>query len=594
MARQRYRVAIPDPLQHIADVTLEIDEAAELGDEIVLEMAAWCPGSYLVRDYARFVRELTATSEDGRALEVRKLSKQSWAVARGQARAIEVRYRVYGYELSVRTNHIDETHAFLHGPATWLYLEARRDEAAAVEVSAPAGWTLSTGLEPTDDAGRYRAADLDALLDGPIHAGEIEVRRFEAAGARFELAVWGERAPGPKDLDSLTTDLTAIVEAHAERLGGLPLERYTFILMLSPRAHGGLEHKTSSANLAGSVAFTTESSYTDLLELLSHEFFHIWNGKRIAPAALRPFDYRRENYTRCLWVMEGLTSYYDRLTVLRAGALPVQRYLEKLLEEHARLLGIPGRNLHSLEDSSFDAWIKLYKPDPANLNTTVSYYLKGGLVATCLDLRIRRQSGEERSLDDVLRALWRDFGRGGVGYPEDVRAIFEGAVDLDLSEPFNRWITGREDPDLAGELAHVGLDLTVDTEGEQSRTYLGLEVSEGPLRVRGVLEGSPAAAAGLAPGDQLLAIDRLRVASEAALRRRIGAREPGAAIELALFRRSRLLSVPVTLGPTPPPRYRISARADATDEARRRFSSWLGAEWPAGELTVAAGGKRWL
>jgi predicted metalloprotease with PDZ domain len=594
----RYRLDLGAPRSHTVDVTLEIAGASELGDQVFLEMAAWSPGSYLVRDYARWVRDVTATvtvaSGAGERLAIAKTAKQRWAIERGGADSITVRYRVYGYELSVRTNHVDDRHAFLHGPSTFIYVDGLAGRPIEVELAhLPEGWQVHSGLEPTGDPKLWRAADLDALLDGPIHAGRVETRAIRAAGVDMELAVWGPREPSERDLDRLAGDLSAIVDAHAERLDGLPLDRYTFLLMLAPRSYGGLEHSFFSANLASSLAFGRDNPYMDVLELLSHEFFHIWNGKRIYPAALHPFDYRRESYTRCLWVVEGLTSFFDRYTVLRTGRMPPARYLEKLAEEWAKLVAIPGRAVHSLEDSSFDAWIKLYKPDPFNTNSTVSYYLKGGLVATALDLYIRRHSDGEKSLADVLRVLWARYGAEGRGYPEDVRPIFEDAVGLDLSEPFERWIAGTEDPDLAGELAHLGVGLAPDESVDDRRSYLGVQTADGPLRIRAIHDDSPAHLAGFAPGDQLIAIDRLRVSTDADLRRRLARREPGAEVELAFFRRNELRSIRVILAPTPVVRWRIATATHPTEDEKGRFSDWLGADWPEIPLVVVAGGKGW-
>lgn len=595
MARPRlhYLIEVPAPASHLAQVTLRIDDAVELGDRITIRMAAWCPGSYLVRDYARFVRDLEVCDQDGGGLPARKTTKQSWEIERGEATAIVVRYAVYGYDLSVRTNHIDDTHAFLHGPATYLWLEERRAEPASVEVEVPdAGWQITSGLARDPDGG-YVADDLDTLLDCPVHLGIVATHRFSAAGADFELAVWGEPAPGIRDLDDLEDDLEAIIATHAERFGGVPFERYAFILMLSPKSYGGLEHRTSSANLSSTFALAKESSYRELLELLSHEFFHVWNGKRIYPAALSPFDYERENYTRCLWVIEGLTNYYDRYTVLRAGHMSARQYLEKLTEEWGKLTGIPGRRRHSLEDSSFDAWIKLYKPDPSNLNTTVSYYLKGGLVALALDLRIRRETAGARDLTAVLALLWREYGSRARGYPENVRPIFEEATGLDLAQPFADWIEGRDDPDVAGELAHVGLSLSGAENEGAPRAYLGVAVGEPLLRVRGVLDDSPAAVAGIAPGDELVAVDGLRVGSDSELRRRLVALAPGDRIELAVFRRQRLLHIGAELAESPPRRYVLSSASEPSEGQKRRYSGWLGEDWPAEGLSVGAPVKRW-
>ncbi|HTM20098.1 MAG TPA: PDZ domain-containing protein [Kofleriaceae bacterium] len=587
----RYRLAVREPERHLCDVELAVSGIAGLGTEVDLSMAAWCPGSYLIRDYARFVQELSAADGAGAALAVTKVDKQTWRVQTGGAAELVVRYRVYGHDLSVRTNHIEGTHAFLHPAATYLWIEALRHQPHRVEVDAPAGWTVATGL--ARDGEGWRAGGLDELLDCPVHVGVVDERALSAAGVPLRLVTWGEPEPlGIADADQLAADLTAIVESHAARFGGVPFSDYTFLLMLAPRAYGGLEHRNSSANLNTPFAFASRKSYQELLELLSHEFFHVWNGKRIFPAGLHPFDYRRENYTRCLWVMEGLTSYYDRLQLRLAGVMAPNHYLDKLAEDWCRYLATPGRRLQSLEESSFDAWIKLYQPHESLVNTSMSYYLKGGLVALALDFEIQRRTEGARSLDDVLLHLWTEYGASGAAYPEDVQPVFEAAAGIGLGEFFDRFVRGREDPDLAGELRAAGLELRMSWDPGQTAdgavpVWLGASLEEGRVVLATVLHGGPAEQAGLAPGDELLAVDRRRVRSEAELRERLAARRPGQRAELMLARQGRILEVALELAEGPRTRCEIAGVAQPTEAQGKFFQRWLRADHPGAALTAS-------
>lgn len=590
-ANVRYTVSIPDPSSHLAHLELRLTDAAELGASFEVEMAAWCPGSYLIRDYARFVRGLEVTDGEGRALAVTKSSKQSWRIDRAGADEVVIRYRVYGHELTVRTNHIDATHAFLHGPAIYLYVEARRALPADVTIEVPGAWHLSTGL-PKHGA-HHRAAHLDELFDCPLHLGLVELRELEAAGKPLELAVWGAfDGTGVADMDKLTADVQTIVETHAARFGGAPYDDYTFMLMLAPRAYGGLEHGSSSANLNTPFAMATQNEYGDLLELLSHEFFHVWNGKRIFPAGLAPFEYRCEQYTRCLWVMEGLTSYYDRYTLRNAGLITTGRYLEKLAEEWGKLRMQPGRLAQSLEEASFDAWVKLYQAHESNINTTISYYLKGGLVSLALDFEIRRRTEGARSLVDVLRHLWEVYGSVTQPYPEDVQPVFETATGIGLGEFFDRLVRGTEDPDLAAELATAGLilretwDQAQVQDGKQP-VWCGITLKNG-LRVANVIDGSPAATAGLSPDDELIAFDRRRLKTEGGLRKRLGLRRPGDHVEVALFRAGTLVELDLELAASPPTRYEIVAMEDPTEAQQRFYSAWLGEDHPRSGASLGA------
>lgn len=600
-----YRLSLPHPERHLCEVELRIRGAGDLGDTVALAMATWSPGSYLIRDYARYVRDVSAFDGKGLPRPVVKRRKDLWEITRQGADELVVRYQVYGHDLTVRTNHIDSTHAFLHGPATYLYVEGWRDRACQVQVVGPRGreWHVATGLSPAGEG--FVAAHLDELLDCPIHLGPEPLRRFEAASTPMRLAVWGALDGGAADLDALAADLSAIIDTHAGRFGGqVPFAQYTFILMLAPDKYGGLEHRNSSANLCSPLAANSRKSYEGLLELLSHELFHVWNGKRLFPQAHSPLDYSREAYTRCLWVMEGLTSYYDRYTVLRAGRQPARRYLERLAEEWGRLQGIPGRKVHSMEEASFDAWIKLYKPDEFNVNSTVSYYLKGGLVAMTLDLLIRRHSGGTRSLDDVLRLLWARHGQAQAAdadpepYPEDVQALFEEAAGMELGGFFDGCVRGCEDPDLTAELEGVGLTLRqvwdpeLVAEGREA-VWMGVMLQSGATRVSRVLDDTPAAEAGLSPGDELLAIDGLRVQGEPDLRQRLASRSPGDRVEVALFRLGRLMQVPLVLAKAPPSRVEIAGMAQPTSGQEEAFAAWLGEEHPGAGLLVTANVQQW-
>ena len=594
----RYAVRIATPGRHVAEVELRFPADTDTAD---VTLPAWSPGSYLIRDYARFVRDLEVTAEDGAPRRAAKRDKSTWTIEAGGARELVVRYAVYGHDLSVRTNHIDGTHALLHGPATFLYPTHLRRAPVELAIEAPDAWLLTTALAPapaTTAPWRLLAADVDELLDHPIHVGPV---RTYAVPAKLpvKLAIWGERAPGGTfDEQRLTADLAAVVDDHLARFGEAPFSHYTFLLLLAHDAYGGLEHRASSVNLYNPHFAASRKSYEGLLELLSHELFHAWNGKRIAPRALLELDYAREAYTRCLWAVEGLTSHYDRYALRTSGRITGKSFLEKVLDDWARLQTTPGRARQSLEAASFDAWIKLYKPDESNLNTTVSYYVKGGLAMVALDLHIRRRTEGARSLDDVVRALWQRHGAAREPHPEELQPIFEEATGLALGDVFERQIRGAEDPDLPGELAHVGLELRASADPAQladgaSSLWLGATVAG--AKVTGVFDGGPAQAAGLSPGDEVVALDGFRAASEAELRSLVGARRAGDRALLTVFRRHRLLELPIVIGPAPPTRYEIAARAEP-GPAAARYQQWLGEPYPpAGQvLATVTTTARWV
>ncbi|HEX4420588.1 MAG TPA: PDZ domain-containing protein [Kofleriaceae bacterium] len=605
MSRLSYTVRVLDPARHLVEIELRFPVDTPT---VELVIPAWCPGSYLIRDYARFVRDLVVDGDDGAPRPAIKRDKSTWSIETRGARALHVRYAVYGHELTVRTNHIDPGHAFLHGPATFLYPTHLRKAPVELFVTMPDSWAPITSMAWNPEYRMLTAANVDELYDHPIHlAPERAVRTYDvpvtAPRLTVRLAIWGERAPGGVfDEARLVTDLGAVVDDHIARFGAAPFPRYTFLVMLSHDAYGGLEHHMASVNLYHPHFAASRKHYEGLLELLSHELFHAWNGKRIAPASLLwDFDYAREAYTPFLWLMEGLTSHYDRFALRTSNRISAKSLLEKTLDDWARLQATPGRRRQSLEASSFDAWIKLYKPDESNLNTTVSYYLKGGLVMFALDLQIRRRTAGlidgQRSLDDVLRLLWKRYGATGEPHPTALQPVFEEAAGIPLGDVFDRQIRGTEDPELAEELRHVGLELRTSADPAQiadgaSPVWIGATL--GGTKVTGVLDDSPACAAGLAPGDEIIAIDGFRVTSDGELRSIAGAQRPGDAVELAVFRRGRLRLVPVTLGAAPPTRYEIAGIADA-GPAAARYQAWLGEPHPGAQvLATITTTARWV
>jgi len=579
VAPTSYRVAFRAPHAHLVDVEARFSDTSMLGAGATLRMAAWTPGSYLVRDYARHVQDLAAEG-DGQPLSVTKIDKASWRVELAGARELVVRYRVYANELTVRTSHVDGTHAFLNGAPTFLWIEELAHAPHALTVEAPSGWRVVTGLR-AEGAG-FVARDLDELIDSPIHAGSGPHLEFETAGRRHDLAVWGRPDAGVATLDDLVHHARTIVEHYAALFGGLPYDRYAFLLMLAAGARGGLEHRASTALLAAPYAFATRKKYEDLLELVSHEFFHLWNVKRLRPEALGPFDYGRENYTRSLWVVEGMTSYYDRYTLRRTRLLTAKRYLEKLAEEWGALLAVPGRHKQSVEEASFDAWIKLYRPDENSANSTVSYYLKGSIVCLCLDLEIRRRSGGRRRLDDALVALWRGYGQAGRGYRDDeIQGAIERAVDLDLGAFFDRFVRGCDDPDLGGELRAIGFDLRPKAEKDDDGpgAWLGAttRMDGGRLTVAQVPSGAAGEQAGLYAGDEIVAIDGFRVIDEKSLNERLAARRARTPARLLVFRRDEERSIDLVLGEKPAT-WEIVPAAGAGDAEERLGRAWLGEE----------------
>ncbi|NTV64437.1 MAG: M61 family metallopeptidase, partial [Oscillochloris sp.] len=411
-----YTISMPEPHSHLFHVEVAVDVLTT--PSLELRLPAWTPGSYMIRDYARHVQEFTALGPDGSVLPWHKTAKDAWQVETGSLAQVLVRYKVYAYELTVRTSYLDASHGYFNPATLCLYVPGRTNEPLGVQVVLPVGWRVSTALERGPE-GRgsevFVAQDYDELVDSPFECGTQRVLSFTVGEVPHELAIYGY---GNEDEARLLADTRRIVEAQRDMFDGLPYPHYLFILHLTDGRGGGLEHRNSVTNMVDRWTFQPERSYERYLSLTSHELFHVWNVKRLRPAVLGPFDYRRENYTRLLWFVEGVTSYYDELLLVRAGLMKPERFLDKLADEILALQGQPGRHLQTLEESSFDAWVKFYRPDENSANTSISYYLKGSLVCLLLDMAIRRHTAGERSLDDVIRELYGRYPISGPGIPE--------------------------------------------------------------------------------------------------------------------------------------------------------------------------------
>jgi predicted metalloprotease with PDZ domain len=577
----RYRLSLPDPHSHLFHVEAMLSRP---GPTPELCFPVWTPGSYLVREFARQVEGLEAQDGEGRPLSVTRIDKHRFTVAAGDAGTIVLRYRVYANELTVRTCHLDGTHGFLNGAAVFPYAAGRLGEPCELEVIPPAGWQVATAL-----AGgpiRFTARDYDELADSPVEIGQHRLLRIEAGGKRHELAIWGR---GHLDEPALAEDVRKIVEVFARLFGGLPYERYLFILHLSDKRRGGLEHARSTTLHLARTGFFPRDAYEESLAVVAHELFHVWNVKRLRPAAFLPYDYAREQYTRLLWWFEGVTSYYDGLSLVRAGITEPRRYLRTLGQQLTTLSRTPGAAKMSLEESSFLAWVKQYRPDENSVNSTVSYYLKGELVALALDLALRRAG---TSLDVLLRTLHAHHAERGL--PEDgVERAAAGILGADAARSFfDRFVRGVEplEPGLEQlglrirRRAAVGFDDKGGTprpeNGRSEPGWLGIELAGVPkLQVQSVREGSPAARAGLYAEDEIVAEDGFRV-DRGALWDRLCQVGPAGKLRLTVFRRDELREIEVPLSPAPEDTVWIEPIAEASSAARAAFEAWCGARWP--------------
>ncbi len=564
---------MPNPTNHLFEVTLQI--TGWTGATLDLKMPVWTPGSYLVREYARHVQDF-APASGNQALLWKKMGKNHWQIATADTDSISVSYRVFANELTVRTNHLDATHGYFNGAALFFFVPGLEDQPITLRIHPPyPTWQVATALPACpDQANTFIAADFDTLVDSPVEIGTHSLHSFDILGKPHQLAIWGK---GNADPERIIADTQAVIQKEAEMFGGLPYDRYLFLLHLSAQGFGGLEHKESCALNYPRLGFQSKDKYQRFMQLVAHEFFHLWNVKRIRPKSLENFDYETENYTPSLWFCEGATSYYDLAIPFRAGLYNAKTYVQELNKELTRYLSIPGRTVQPLSESSFDAWIKLYRRDANSDNSQISYYLKGEMVAFLLDLLIRARHNNGRSLDDVMREMWLQFGKDEIGFtPSDLRQVVESVADQDLSDFFHLTLESTDDLPFATYLQMFGLALKASGANDQP-AFTGMTVvaDQQTTKVKFVEIDSPAQQAGIDAGDELLAIAGFRITADT-FSDRIKDYQPGDRVPMTIFHSDELITCDVTLTEPRPNRYQLVPVPNPSPEQRQRFEGWLG------------------
>lgn len=571
----RYTVSFPAPHTHYVEIDALYPTDAR--PQIELMMAVWTPGSYVVREYARHVEGLTASDPAGRRLVVEKTRKNRWRVSANAASTVRVRYRVYAHEMSVRTNWVDDELALLNGAPTFItLLESPSRRAHEVRVVLPRGWSRSlSAMPPGNGVNTYVAADYDTLVDSPIVAGSPSVYEFAVRGKPHYFVNFRERGiwNGPQAVQ----DLAKLTNAIAAFWGDVPFDRFYFFNIIGS-SRNGLEHRYSTVMTVPLDATKTRDGYLEWLSLASHEYFHAWNGKRLRPIELGPFDYENEVYTKSLWFVEGLTDYYAELMLVRAGVATMGECLQALSEQIRSLQSTPGRLEQSVEMASYDAWIKYYRTDENTPNSAISYYVKGAVVGFLLDARIRRLTRGAQSLDEVLRRMWRQFaaGKGFTGI--DIRGAIVSVVGPEHAQDMAGWLY--LSLETTGELAYVealewfGLRMTPPPGSPQPWLGASTIVEDGRTIVSGVRRESPAAVAGLSLLDEIVAVDG-RPLPPGGLAQRLDDFSIGARVTLTVSRTGRPLPIDVVLGRDPAHGWELSVAPAASATQVERLADWL-------------------
>jgi predicted metalloprotease with PDZ domain len=549
-----YRLSMPKPQNHYFEVEMELKDFKE--KSLTVKMPVWAPGSYLVREFAKNVNLVKAFDEKGNALKVKKDTKNAWMIEKGKASIVKVKYEVYAFELSVRTSFLDLTHGFVSGSGVFMYVDKYINRKGTLEVIPYKDFQKVTTSLPSlsfMSGFHYSFDNYDQLADCPIEIGNQEEFEFTAAGVNHTVAIYGE---GNYDVERLKEDMAHIVETATAVFGENPNKEYVFIIHNVVDGQGGLEHANSTTLSVNRWSYDGED-YLGFLSLVAHEYFHLWNVKRLRPIELGPFNYDEENYTSLLWVMEGFTSYYDELLLRRAGYVGAAEYLGKLQSSLNYVEGSPGSRVQPVAHASFDAWIKAYRPNENSSNTTMTYYSRGAVLAALIDAKIIAGSNGTQCLDHFLKSLYNKFyKKQNRGFTEEeFKKELELFTKEDLTDFFNKYINGTDIPPYAAIFGSIGIAVEDQTSTKPS-FGASLKQEGGKVLVRSVRSGSAAEDAGLSVNDEIIGCNGYRV-NQSSLEATMNSLNNGETVELLISRDEILYSIEVNMTSFTKPQFKL-------------------------------------
>ncbi|MGZ3763611.1 MAG: M61 family metallopeptidase [Mucilaginibacter sp.] len=566
-----YTVTFPEAQAHYADIEMNISGLKQ--NILDLKMPVWTPGSYLIREFAKNVESFSAEA-NGKVLDTKKIRKNIWQVSAAGISAIKIRYRIYAFELSVRTSLIDAAHGFLSTSGMFIYPAGMLDQPSTIHIVPYKGWTkVSTSLEAVNgDPFTLHAPNYDILFDSPIEVGNQDVFDFEASGVKYEVAMCGG---GNYDKERLKKDMPKIIEQETAIYGENPNKRYVFIVHNTLKGGGGLEHLSSTVLGASRDNYTNDRGYQGFLSLVAHEHFHLWNVKRLRPIALGPFDYDNENYTTDLWIAEGFTAYYQDIIIRRTNLYPPDNYLNVLAGDINYVANQPGNKIQSLADASYDAWIKYYRPNENSVNTNISYYNKGSIMALMFDLEIINDTQGKFCLDDVMKYMYTTYYKTKKrGYTDlEFKQGLEKFAGRNLDEFYKKYIYGLADIDYDKYLGYAGYHL-VDEFAGNNDPNLGIttNTANGKIIVSGVTRGTAAWIDGINVNDELTAVDGNKITDVATI---LNDKKPGDKINISVIRDGLPITLPLTLLKKTQVKYRIDSLSEPSKQQLEVRKKWL-------------------
>ncbi len=574
-----YTVSIKNLHAHLFEVELTLDKPNPLGQ--VFSLPSWIPGSYLIRDFAKNIVNISAQS-CGQPVVIKKLDKNHW-ITHPCETEISLIYEVYAFDLSVRSAYLTSERGFFNGTSLFLLPLGYEDEHCELVITPAAAeqtlgeWSYATGLKERSKL-HYVADNYQDLVDHPVEMADFTLFDFDVKGVEHQMALTGLHNA---DIARLKQDLKTICSHHIEFFNNdIPFDEYLFLTLVRTSGYGGLEHKNSTSLICARKELPAigmgaiNKDYTRFLALCSHEYFHAWWVKTLKPASFHQLDLTRENYTQQLWIFEGFTSYYDELSLLRTGLLTPEQYLDLFAQTITRVQKSKGRLTQSLAESSFDAWTKFYQQDENAANAIVSYYTKGALLAFVLDVNIRKRSQNQHSLDDVLRVAWQYYRKSGLE-DDTIQHIVNQLVGDDLTQFFDDYLYGVRELPLQASFDYVGVrcefvhyrkdladfGITIKTQGEHS------EVIQ-------VLSDTSAQRAGLYVGDTIISVNHQQL-KESALVAEINKFNPGELIKIGILRDELLLEIPVVIGEITPTFCQLSIKSNLDKQTTKQQKQWL-------------------
>ncbi|MEZ4923398.1 MAG: PDZ domain-containing protein [Crocinitomicaceae bacterium] len=564
-----YKLSMSKPNSHYFDVEMNVSDLK--AKELVIKMPVWAPGSYLVREFSKAVDIVTATDENGNALDVVKSTKNTWVIQTKKISKVKISYHVYAFELSVRTSFLDDSHGYLNGSSVFMYVDGQKETAGKLEIIPHSSFKKISTILTNEGGNTFSFKNYDELVDSPIEIGNHKEFSFTAANTNHRVAMYGE---GNYDEEQLKKDMAKVIEAETKIFNVNPNKEYLFIIHNVTDPAGGLEHKASTTLQVN--RWTYGDDYIGFLSLVAHEYFHLWNVKRIRPKELGPFDYDHENYTDLLWVMEGFTSYYDELILRRCGYYTEDDYVNKIMGVIGYVENQPGNKVQPVAHSSFDAWIKAYQPNENSVNTGISYYSKGQILACMLDLYIINKFKAEKSLDDFMLKLFNDFYiMKDVGFTEEeFQSTLESFLGEDMDWFFNDYVYGTKTIDYTKFFAGVGLDVRLNKTKAPAKPYLGIRTSDqgGRLIVTTVMAGSAAEEQGISVNDEIIAINGYRMDGNE-FTNMTKDMKPGDQFEVMLSRDNLIKNYTITMGAQERDYY--THEPVFTPEQKKNFDYWL-------------------